>query len=94
MSLMILDKCQDAYFNKVDNRKIRKLFRKADHTFTNNFINDYNSPNIPKDRKYERFKIKLRLANKLMEKNNNAKLKSEVGVENNEVVLKISNKLV
>ena len=90
MSSMILDKSQNAYLNKVDNRKIRKLLQKADHTFTNKFINDYNSPNIPKDRKYERFKIKLRLSNKLMEKNNNAKLKSEVGVENNELVLKIT----
>ena len=89
MASIILDKYPNAFFNKIDNRKSRKILKKEDYQFANKFINDFNSPHIPKDRRYERFKIRLRLAKKHMEENEEEekiKMRTRVALVNDELV--------
>ena len=93
MASIILDKYSNAFFNKIDNRKSRKILKKEDYQFANKFINDFNSPHIPKDRRYERFKIRLRLAKKHMEENEEEeeeeekiKMRTIVALVNDELV--------
>ena len=92
MSLKIIEQNNKAcYTNKIDNKKFRRALERGNTTLINNILTYYNSkPNaIPKDRKHERFKIRQRLANKLFERDNNMKMKTELCVENDELVLKI-----
>ena len=57
---------------------MRRALERENISLINQIINDYNSKNIPKDRKNERFKIRDRLAKKYIEKTTNQKIISEL----------------
>ena len=79
MSLKIIEQCQKACISKkIDNKKMRRALEKENISLINQIINDYNSKNIPKDRKNERFKIRDRLAKKYLERKTNQKIKTEL----------------
>ena len=65
----------------MDNKKMRRALEKENISFINKLVCDYNSKNIPKDRKNERFKIRDRLAKKYIEKTTNQKIKSELELD-------------
>ena len=70
MSLKIIEQCQNACVSKkIDNKKMRRALERVNILFVNDVINDYNSKNIPKNRRNERFEIRDRLIKKLYEKN-------------------------
>ena len=70
MSLKIIEQCQKACVSKkIDNKKTRRALERGNILLVNEVINDYNSKNIPKNRRNERFKIRDRLVKKLSEKN-------------------------
>ena len=54
-------------FNKIDNRKIRKIFHEENLAHIRR-VNEIESKNIPKDRRLERVQIMLRLKSKFEEK--------------------------
>ena len=82
MSLKIIEQNQKAcVFNKIDNKKMRRLLERGNISLINQIENYYNSKNIPKDRKHERFKIQDRLIKKLLEWKTNQKIISELVLE-------------
>ena len=82
MSLKIIEQCQKAcVLKKMDNKKMRRALEKEYISFINQLVSDYNSKNIPKDRKNERFKIRDRLAKKYIEKTTNQKIISELELD-------------
>ena len=75
MSLKIIEQCQKACVSKkTDNKKTRRALERGNILLVNDVINDYNSKNIPKNRRNERFKIRDRLAKKLSERKANQKI--------------------
>ena len=82
MSLKIIEGNQKAcYTNKIDNKKIRRKLERENISLINEIEGYYNSNNIPKNRRHERFKIRQRLANKLYERQTNQKLDSKIEFE-------------
>ena len=65
----------------MDNKKMRRALEKENISFINKLVYDYNSKNIPKDRKNESFNIRDRLAKKYIEKTTNQKIKSELELD-------------
>ena len=79
MSLKIIEQCQKACVSKkIDNKKTRRALERGNILLVNEVINDYNSKNIPKNRRNERFKIKDRLIKKLYERKTNQKFRTEM----------------
>ena len=79
MSLKIIEECQKACVaKKIDNKKMRRALERGNISLINQIENDYNSKNIPKDRRNERFKIRDRLIKKLFERKTNQKIISEL----------------
>ena len=60
---------------------MRRLLERGNISLINQIENYYNSKNIPKDRKHERFKIRDRLIKKLLERKTNQKIISELVLE-------------
>ena len=63
---------------KIDNKKMRRALERGNILLVNEVMNDYNSKNIPKNRRNERFKIRDRLIKKLLERKTNQKFQSEI----------------
>ena len=79
MSLKIIEQCQKACIaKKIDNKKMRRSLERQNILLVNQITNDYNSKNIPKDRRHERFKIRDRLNKKLFERKTNQKFRAEI----------------
>ena len=79
MSLQIIEECQKACVaQKIDNKKMRRALERGNILLVNEVMNDYNSKNIPKNRRNERFKIQDRLIKKLLERKTNQKFQSEI----------------
>ena len=79
MSLKIIEECQKAWVaQKIDNKKTRRALERGNILLVNEVMNDYNSKNIPKNRRNERFKIRDRLIKKLLERKTNQKFQSEI----------------
>ena len=79
MSLKIIEQSQKACIaKKIDNKKMRRALERGNISLINQIENDYNSKNIPKDRRNERFKIRDRLIKKLFERKTNQKIISEL----------------
>ena len=79
MSLKLIEECKNACVaKKIDNKKTRRALERANILLVNEIMNDYNSKNIPKDRRNERFKIRDRLIKKLFERKTNQKIISEL----------------
>ena len=79
MSLKIIEECQKACVaQKIDNKKMRRALERGNILLVNEVMNDYNSKNIPKNRRNERFKIRDRLIKKLLERKTNQKFQSEI----------------
>ena len=79
MSLKIIEQSQKACIaKKIDNKKMRRAFERGNISLINQIENVYNSKNIPKDRRNERFKIRDRLIKKLFERKTNQKIISEL----------------
>ena len=69
MSFKIIEECQKACITKkIDNKKTRRALERGNIILVNEVMNDYNSKNIPKNRRNERFKIRDRLNKKLFER--------------------------
>ena len=82
MSLRIIEQCQNACVSKkIDNKKMRRALERGNISLINQIENDYNSKNIPKDRRNERFKIRDRLIRKLFERKTNQKFRAEIDFE-------------
>ena len=82
MSLKIIEQCQKACIaKKIDNKKMRRALERVNISLINQIENDYNSKNIPKDRRNERFKIQDRLIKKLFERKTNQKFRAEIDFE-------------
>ena len=82
MSLKIIEQCQKACVSKkIDNKKMRRALERENISLVNQITNDYNSKNIPKDRRNERFKIRDRLIRKLFERKTNQKFRAEIDFE-------------
>ena len=79
MSLKIIEECQKACVaQKIDNKKMRRALERGNILLVNEVMNDYNSKNIPKNRRNERFKIQDRLIRKLFERKTNQKFRVEI----------------
>ena len=79
MSLKIIEECQKACVaQKIDNKKTRRALERGNILLVNEVMNDYNSKNIPKNRRNERFKIRDRLIRKLFERKTNQKFRAEI----------------
>ena len=79
MSLKIIEECQKACVaQKIDNKKTRRALERGNILLVNEVMNDYNSKNIPKNRRNERFKIRDRLIKKLFERKTNQKFRAEI----------------
>ena len=79
MSLKIIEQSQKACIaKKINNKKMRRALERGNISLINQIENDYNSKNIPKDRRNERFKIRDRLIKKLLERKTNQKFQSEI----------------
>ena len=57
---------------------MRRALERGNISLINQIENVYNSKNIPKDRRNERFKIRDRLIKKLFERKTNQKIISEL----------------
>ena len=69
MSFKIIEESQKACIaKKIDNKKMRRSLDRGNILLVNQVMNDYNSENIPKNRRNERFKIRDRLNKKLFER--------------------------
>ena len=81
MSLKIIEECQKACVaQKIDNKKMRRALERGNILLVNEVMNDYNSKNIPKNRRNERFKIRDRLIRKLFERKTNQKFRAEIDI--------------
>ena len=79
MSLKIIEECQKACVaQKIDNKKTRRALERGNILLVNEVMNDYNSKNIPKNRRNERFKIRDSLIRKLFERKTNQKFRAEI----------------
>ena len=82
MSLKIIEQCQKACVSKkIDKKKTRRALERGNILLVNEVINDYNSKNIPKDRRHERFKIRDRLNKKLFERKTNLKISTQLDID-------------
>ena len=57
---------------------MRRALERGNILLVNEVMNDYNSKNIPKNRRNERFKIQDRLIRKLFERKTNQKFRAEI----------------
>ena len=65
----IEDEVLECALNKIDNRKVRKLFHNENLMHIER-VNEIESKNIPKDRRQERLQIMIRLKKKLEKRKN------------------------
>ena len=69
MSLKIIEETQKACFaKKMDNKRNRRALERGNKLLVDDVIKQKSSKNIPKNRRYERFTIRDRLAQKLSER--------------------------
>ena len=74
MSFKIIEKSKKACVaQKIDNKQTRRALERGNILLVNDVINHYNSKNIPKNRRNERFKIRDKLIKKLLERKTNQK---------------------
>ena len=82
MSLKIIEQSQKACIaKKIDNKKMRRALERGNISLVNQIENYYNSKNIPKDRKHERFKIRDRLIKKLFERKTDLRLQTKLDID-------------